>query len=160
MLITIPNVLDATQIAHARKLLAEADWVDGRVTAGHQSAQAKDNLQIPEGHPAARQVGEITRTALLAMQQCYPLIADVRGLGALIGVELRTPDGQPAKDLTSKLVTSARDEGLLLLAGGADGNVLRMLAPLTVELRTLEAVLRILDRCFSMLCRPEPGRHD
>jgi 4-aminobutyrate aminotransferase len=108
----------------------------------------------------ARQVGEITRTALLAMQQRYPLIADVRGLGALIGVELRTPDGQPAKDLTSKLVTSARDEGLLLLAGGAHGNVLRMLAPLTVELRTLEAGLRILDRCFSTLCRPEPGRHD
>jgi 4-aminobutyrate aminotransferase-like enzyme len=108
----------------------------------------------------ARQVGEITRTALLAMQQRYPLIADVRGLGALIGVELRTPDGQPAKDLTSMLVTSARDEGLLLLAGGTHGNVLRMLAPLTVELRTLEAGLRILDRCFSTLCRPEPGRHD
>jgi 4-aminobutyrate aminotransferase len=108
----------------------------------------------------ARQVGEITRTALLAMQQRYPLIADVRGLGALIGVELRTPDGQPAKDLTSKLVTSARDEGLLLLAGGTHGNVLRMLAPLTVELRTLEAGLRILDRCFSTLCRLEPGRHD
>ena len=108
----------------------------------------------------ARQVGEITRTALLAMQQRYPLIADVRGLGALIGVELRTPDRQPAKDLTSKLVTSARDEGLLLLAGGTHGNVLRMLAPLTVELRTLEAGLRILDRCFSTLCRPEPGRHD
>jgi 5-aminovalerate/4-aminobutyrate aminotransferase len=47
-----------------------------------------------------------------------------------------------------------------LLAGGTHGNVLRMLAPLTVELRTLEAGLRILDRCFSTLCRPEPGRHD
>jgi len=108
----------------------------------------------------ARQVGEITRAALLAMQQRYPLIADVRGLGALIGVELRTPDGQPAKDLTSKLVTSAREAGLLLLAGGMHGNVLRMLAPLTVELATLEAGLRILDRCFSMLCRTEPGIHD
>jgi len=108
----------------------------------------------------ARQVGEITCAALLAMQQRYPLIADVRGLGALIGVELRTPDGQPAKDLTSKLVTSAREAGLLLLAGGMHGNVLRMLAPLTVELATLEAGLRILDRCFSMLCRTEPGIHD
>ncbi len=108
----------------------------------------------------ARQVGEITCAALLAMQQRYPLIADVRGLGALIGVELRTRDGQPAKDLTSKLVTSAREAGLLLLAGGLHGNVLRMLAPLTVELATLEAGLRILDRCFSMLCRTEPGIHD
>jgi 4-aminobutyrate aminotransferase-like enzyme len=40
------------------------------------------------------------------------------------------------------------------------GNVLRILAPLTVDLATLEAGLRILDRCFSMLCRTEPGIHD
>jgi predicted 2-oxoglutarate/Fe(II)-dependent dioxygenase YbiX len=46
MLITIPNVLDAAQVAHARKMLAEADWVDGRATAGYQSALAKDNMQI------------------------------------------------------------------------------------------------------------------
>jgi predicted 2-oxoglutarate/Fe(II)-dependent dioxygenase YbiX len=52
MLITIPDVLTAEQVITARKLLDEAEWVDGRVTAGHQSARAKDNLQIPEAHPA------------------------------------------------------------------------------------------------------------
>ena len=51
MLLQIPDVLTAEQVAHARRLLDEAEWVDGRVTAGHQSARAKDNLQIPEGHP-------------------------------------------------------------------------------------------------------------
>src|SRR5207302_67154 len=40
------------------------EWVDGRVTAGHQSAQAKDNLQLPEDSPAARQLGEIVLAAL------------------------------------------------------------------------------------------------
>src|SRR3984885_13122561 len=64
MLITIPNVLDPTQIAHARKLLAQADWVDGRVTAGHQSALAKDNMQLPEGSPAARELGGMVLSAL------------------------------------------------------------------------------------------------
>jgi PKHD-type hydroxylase len=64
MLITIPDVLNAEQVAQARKLLDEAEWVDGRVTAGHQSAKAKDNLQIPEGHPAARQVGGTILQAL------------------------------------------------------------------------------------------------
>ena len=54
MLLQIPDVLTAEQVAHARRLLDAADWVDGRVTAGHQSAQAKDNVQIPEDHPAAR----------------------------------------------------------------------------------------------------------
>ncbi|MGH9345361.1 MAG: Fe2+-dependent dioxygenase [Terriglobia bacterium] len=45
-------------------MFSQADWVDGRVTAGHQSAQAKDNLQLPENSPAARQLGEMILTAL------------------------------------------------------------------------------------------------
>jgi PKHD-type hydroxylase len=64
MLITIPDVLDAAQVAEARRLLAEAEWVDGRVTAGHQSARAKDNRQVPEGHPTARQIGATILQAL------------------------------------------------------------------------------------------------
>jgi len=64
MLIQVPNVLTAEQVAHARRLLDSADWVDGRVTAGHQSAQAKDNVQIPEGHPVAREVGAMVLAAL------------------------------------------------------------------------------------------------
>ena len=53
MLIHVPDVLTAEQVAHARRLLVETDWIDGRVTAGHQSAQVKDNLQLPEGSPVA-----------------------------------------------------------------------------------------------------------
>jgi PKHD-type hydroxylase len=64
MLITVPNVLTAEQVAQARKVLDEAEWVDGRVTAGHQSAKAKDNLQLPEGSPAARQLGDLILKAL------------------------------------------------------------------------------------------------
>ncbi len=64
MLITIPDVLTAAQIAQARQALSSAEWVDGRVTAGHQSAQAKDNLQIPEGSPIALEIGDMILTAL------------------------------------------------------------------------------------------------
>jgi PKHD-type hydroxylase len=64
MLITIPDILTAGQISEARKFLDEAEWIDGRVTAGHQSARAKDNMQIPENHPAAREMGEIILPAL------------------------------------------------------------------------------------------------
>ena len=64
MLITIPDVLTPAQIEQARQLLASAEWVDGRVTAGHQSAQAKDNQQVPEGSPVAQQLGEIILQAL------------------------------------------------------------------------------------------------
>ncbi|MCC7375364.1 MAG: Fe2+-dependent dioxygenase [Verrucomicrobiales bacterium] len=64
MLISIPNVLTNEQVQQVRQLLDQAEWVDGRVTAGHQSATAKDNVQIPEGHPVARQVGDMILSAL------------------------------------------------------------------------------------------------
>lgn len=64
MLLQIPDILTAEQVARGRRLLDAAEWVDGRVTAGHQSAQAKDNVQIPEGHPAAREVGDMILKAL------------------------------------------------------------------------------------------------
>lgn len=64
MLLHIPEVLTAEQVAHCRRVLEKAEWVDGRVTAGHQSARAKDNAQVPEGHPAARELGEMILAAL------------------------------------------------------------------------------------------------
>lgn len=64
MLIRIPDVLNSEQVAHARQLLDKAEWIDGRVTAGHQSAKAKDNLQLPEGSPIARELGDMIVQAL------------------------------------------------------------------------------------------------
>ena len=63
MLLPIP-ILTAPQVAQASQILDGTDWVDGRVTAGHQSARTKDNMQLPEGSPAARQLGEMILTAL------------------------------------------------------------------------------------------------
>jgi PKHD-type hydroxylase len=69
MLIQIPDVLSTEQVRTCRAVLEAAEWVDGKVTAGHQSSRAKDNTQIPEGHPAARQVGE----QILQQLQRHPL---------------------------------------------------------------------------------------
>ena len=64
MLLAIPDLLTAEQVLQARQLLDSTQWVDGRVTAGHQSSRAKDNLQLPEGHPVANQLGEMILEAL------------------------------------------------------------------------------------------------
>lgn len=64
MLLAVPEVLTSMQVAQARQMLEQAEWADGRVTAGHQSARAKDNLQLPEDHPAARQIGDTILDAL------------------------------------------------------------------------------------------------
>jgi PKHD-type hydroxylase len=57
MLLHIPEVLPASEAVRYREQLEAADWVDGRVTAGPQSARAKHNQQIPENHPVAQEIG-------------------------------------------------------------------------------------------------------
>jgi PKHD-type hydroxylase len=64
MLVRIPDVLTAEQLTRARDILDKAEWIDGRVTAGYQSAQAKDNLQIAEGSAAWRELGDMILKAL------------------------------------------------------------------------------------------------
>lgn len=64
MLLSIPDLLTASQVMQARQALDSAQWVDGRVTAGHQSSRTKDNMQLPEDHPAARQLGDMILSAL------------------------------------------------------------------------------------------------
>ncbi|HEY1764291.1 MAG TPA: Fe2+-dependent dioxygenase, partial [Opitutaceae bacterium] len=64
MLLTVPDVLTQDQVTKARQVLNDAEWVDGRATAGPQSAEAKKNSQIFEGHPAAREIGTMILDAL------------------------------------------------------------------------------------------------
>ena len=64
MLLQIPKVLSAEQVADSRRQLDAVEWVDGRITAGHQSARAKDNVQLPEDAPAAKQLGQMILAAL------------------------------------------------------------------------------------------------
>jgi PKHD-type hydroxylase len=66
MLARIPQLLSAAQVADLRRALdaADAPWVDGRVTAGHQGATVKKNNQIEEASPLARELGQIVLTEL------------------------------------------------------------------------------------------------
>ncbi|HEY4303645.1 MAG TPA: Fe2+-dependent dioxygenase [Gemmatimonadaceae bacterium] len=77
MLLQIPDVLTSQQVIDVRSRLDAADWVDGRVTAGAQSSRTKDNMQIPEDHPGAREVGDFILRALqqsaLFMAAALPL---------------------------------------------------------------------------------------
>ena len=64
MLVRIPALLDQAQVADFRQVLECSTWVDGKATAGDQSAVAKRNLQVPEDAPEARELGQIILTAL------------------------------------------------------------------------------------------------
>lgn len=77
MLITIPDILTPAELSQARAALDAAEWVDGKVTAGYQAQTVKENLQLPEGHPVAVELGEMVLAALarssLFMSAALPL---------------------------------------------------------------------------------------
>jgi PKHD-type hydroxylase len=64
MLLHVPDVLTAAEVQHFRRTLDAAEWTDGAVTAGFQSTRVKNNAQLPEGSPAARELGELVVAAL------------------------------------------------------------------------------------------------
>jgi PKHD-type hydroxylase len=64
MMIHVPKVLTVEQVAECRRLLASADWTDGKATVGEQGALVKKNRQLPELSPVGRQLGELILTAL------------------------------------------------------------------------------------------------
>ena len=64
MLLPIPDLVDAADVVAIRTLVDAAEWVDGNITSGHQSALAKRNIQLPEDCEAARRAGQIVLDAL------------------------------------------------------------------------------------------------
>lgn len=58
MLLHIPQVLTAEEVLHCRERLLAAEWTSGLVTAGNQGARVKNNRQLPEGSPVARELGD------------------------------------------------------------------------------------------------------
>jgi len=126
MILEVPNVLSAEQLAHARQLLQSSDWVDGRVTAGHQSARVKDNGQLPEDHPVARELGDLILSALernaLFVSAALPLrvfpplfnrYAGGQSFGSHVDNAIRLLAGTPLRirtDLSATLFLANPDE--------------------------------------------------
>ncbi len=65
MLLHIENVLSADELAHAQTLLADAPWADGKITAGSQSGQVKNNLQLPQHSEAGQALSQLVKAAVL-----------------------------------------------------------------------------------------------
>lgn len=96
----------------------------------------------------AARIGEIARPRFLEMQERYPLIGDVRGLGAMLGLELvKDPKTkEPATDEAKILVKYCHENGLIILNCGRFGNVIRTLMPLVITEEQLEEGLNIIEK--------------
>ena len=101
----------------------------------------------------ARVIGEAMVGRLKSMQAQFPCIGEVRGLGAMVAMELvRNRDANaPDADLTKALSQLAGKKGLILLSCGVRSNVIRFLAPLTIADALLAEGMDIVERCLREL---------
>ncbi|PCJ18469.1 MAG: Fe2+-dependent dioxygenase [SAR86 cluster bacterium] len=126
MLLKIPSVLSKEQLVHGRAVLEAAEWIDGNVTAGYQSSQEKNNIQLPEESAAAREVGDMIlgslATQLTFMSAALPCkifpplfncYQNGHAFGAHVDNAVRYVKGTPVKirtDISMTLFFSEPDE--------------------------------------------------
>ncbi|WP_085369348.1 4-aminobutyrate--2-oxoglutarate transaminase [Leifsonia sp. NCR5] len=96
------------------------------------------------------------KPALLALQEKYDIIGDVRGIGAMLAIELVQPgtastSKEPNPEAVTAIVAYAAQHGLLVLSAGTYGNVLRFLPSLAVSDALIADAVQVLDDAFSAL---------
>ena len=98
----------------------------------------------------AQQLGETMRTRMVQWQERFAAIGDVRGLGAMLAIELvRDRDTkEPAADLATAVVEAAAERGLLLLKSGIYSNCIRVLCPLVLTDAELDEALSVWEEAL------------
>lgn len=98
----------------------------------------------------ANTLGKTLRDGLMEIAETHREIGDVRGLGAMIAIELfeNGDPGKPNAALTADIVARAREKGLILLSCGPYYNILRILVPLTIEASQIRQGTEIIAQCF------------
>lgn len=103
----------------------------------------------------AQQIGNRIMSHLHQMQLKYEVIGDVRGIGAMVAMELVTNriTKEPAKELTVKLIEDFWKNGLISIGAGIFDNVLRFLPPLVISNEEIDRGFEIINESFEKLCR-------
>ncbi|HAT1302023.1 TPA: 4-aminobutyrate--2-oxoglutarate transaminase [Corynebacterium striatum] len=91
----------------------------------------------------AREIESIIREVLEPLTE-LPTVAEVRGRGAMIALEFVDENGRPNPALTSTVASACKEQGVLILTCGLDGNVIRLLPPLVINESTLRDGLEVL----------------
>jgi 4-aminobutyrate aminotransferase / (S)-3-amino-2-methylpropionate transaminase / 5-aminovalerate transaminase len=122
--------------------------------------EAMEAERIPE---RARLTGERVTARFREWAKRFRCIGDVRGLGAMVGMELVTDreSKTPDKALTGRLLTAALERGLILLSSGTYGNTVRVLAPLTTEDAIIDEGLAVMEESLNAVAGgpiAEPSR--
>ena len=101
----------------------------------------------------AQIVGGYLRERLEELQEKYPLVGDVRGMGLMQGVELVREGKEPARQEIAQVFEASKRRGLLIGKGGLYGNVMRIAPPLNIGKGDVDEAVRILDEAFAEVSR-------
>ncbi|NSY40408.1 4-aminobutyrate--2-oxoglutarate transaminase [Leisingera sp. ANG59] len=112
------------------------------IAAAHAVLDAIEEEKLCE---RANELGERLKSQLSEIRNRVPEIADIRGPGFMIAAEFNTTDGTPNPELANAIRAKALSRGLVLLTCGVYGNVIRFLAPLTVEDAVFNEAMTILE---------------
>ncbi|MFF8818099.1 aminotransferase class III-fold pyridoxal phosphate-dependent enzyme [Leucobacter sp. NPDC015123] len=123
----------------------------GNPVACAAAIEVLSQLTAPGAMDRTTEIGERLRAGLAQLQEKYPVIGDVRGHGALFGIELVDADGEPNAPAFATVSQAALANGLLVMAGGSDGHVLRLLPQVNISDELIDEALSILDTAFSAL---------
>lgn len=95
----------------------------------------------------AKQIGKRVLGRFQEFKEYYPIVGDVRGLGAMAGMELVVDrkTKEPATAFTKRLIDVCREKGLLMISAGTYSNIIRSLMPLVITDEQLEQGLSIID---------------
>ena len=142
-------------------VVGRADVMDGPAAVGLGGTYAGNPLAVAAAHAVldviaeeklcerAVQLGDKLRAHLEGLRAKVPGIADVRGLGSMVAVELNDANGKPDAEAVKKVQARAIEQGLILLSCGVYGNVLRFLYPLTIPDAQFDRALAILSEALA-----------
>jgi len=96
----------------------------------------------------AHEIGAILQSELTAMKSRDPRVGDVRGRGAMMAIELIDADGKPDAALTQRVAKYCHAQGVIVLTCGTDGNVIRLLPPLSISDELLREGIRVIGEAL------------
>ncbi len=94
-------------------------------------------------------IGKLLKDGFLGMQEKYPALGEVRGMGLMLGLEFVHEQKKPAPDVAVKLMEKTKEKGLLIGKGGLYGNVIRITPHLNISRADAETALRIIDESLA-----------
>lgn len=108
-------------------------------------------MEQPGFMERARELGEKLEARFLNFQEQFPIIGEVRGLGAMMAMELVSDRSQktPAPTMADAIIQQCHAQGLLLIKAGNHGNVIRVLPPLVITDEQLEQALKIMQNALA-----------